>query len=301
MIMVKKKSLNKRELLKIIKEEFPRLNYSKAKLNNKGWDHTILILDDKFVFRFPKDECYIKKIKIEMELLNTFNKDSPLRVPKYHFMGKDSVFGGYKLIEGKELTKTVFGKLSNFQKKNCAKQLGEFLTILHNFPVSIAKKIGLKDDWPLSDEKKEYENRKSFIFSVLSNNEGNFVKSFSKKYFSMKIPSSLTVIHNDLSGAHILINNGKITGVIDFGDSSLGDPAKDFAWLWELGDRFALDVLRSYDRQIDKEFLVRSHYYNFAGTLSQLYHGVADKKKKLLRDSLKKIKSTTINSDFLSR
>ena len=233
-----------------------------------------------------------------MQLLNSFSKNSPLKVPKYDFIGKSMVFGGYKLIEGRELTKTAFGKLSKLQKKSCAKKLGEFLTALHNFPISEAKKIGLKDDWPLSEEKKEYEKRKKFIFSALSKNECDFVKEFVNKYFNMKIPPKLTVLHNDFSDDHILVNNGKISGVIDFGDSSLGDPAKDFAWLWELGDRFALDVLRTYDRSIDKEFLVRSHYYNFAGTLSQLYHGVADKEKQLLRNSLKRIKSTMKDNDF---
>ncbi len=296
---MKNKRLTQRKLVKIIRGEFPRLKFSNAEINNKGWDHTNLILDNKYVFRFPKDDSHMKKIKVEMKLLNMLSKRVPVRVPKYDFMGKNNVFGGYKLIKGKELTKTAFRKLTESQKKNCAQKLGKFLTALHDFPKNKAKRIGLIDDWPLSEERKEYEKRKKFIFSVLSEKECNFVKGFVKKYLSMKVSPELTVIHNDLCDNHILIKKGKMSGIIDFGDSSLGDPAKDFAWLWELGDRFVLDVLRSYNRSIDKEFLVRSHYYNFAGSLNQLYHGVADNKKRLLRNSVNKIKIAIRSNRFL--
>ena len=43
-------------------------------------------------------------------------------------------------------------------------------------------------------------------------------------------PSSDTLVHGDLHGSQILVNeHHEITGVIDWGDVHLGDPASDFA------------------------------------------------------------------------
>lgn len=287
--MMKKIKYSKSELLMRIHLEFPNLKFFKAKVNNKGWDHTIIILDNKYVFRFPKNKSYIKKIRTEMLFLNSL-RDMPIKVPNYLFISKDKSFGGYQLISGKELTKTRFQKLNNKQKKVIANQLGRFLTSLHNFPINTAKEIGLKYEWSLEEEKKEYNKRKKAIFSALNYKEKKFVKNFVKHYFSMKVPSKLCVIHHDFSDNHILIHKEKVNGVIDFGDSSLGDPAKDFSCLWNLGDDFVLNVYKTYKGKKDSKFLQRSRYYNYTGYLNQLYHGVVDNKKRMLKNALKKTK-----------
>lgn len=40
-----------------------------------------------------------------------------------------------------------------------------------------------------------------------------------------------TVIHADLGPEHVLKRDGRVSGVIDWTDVSVGDPARDLAWL----------------------------------------------------------------------
>ena len=59
------------------------------------------------------------------------------------------------------------------------------------------------------------------------------------------------LIHNDLGTEHILLDqtSGKITGIIDWGDVALGDPAFDFSGLCVFaGDDFLQQGLESYFR-----------------------------------------------------
>ena len=49
--------------------------------------------------------------------------------------------------------------------------------------------------------------------------------------------------HSDLGPSHLLVRDGKLVGVIDWGDARVGDPAIDYAWLlsgpfpdWDVGD-----------------------------------------------------------------
>jgi aminoglycoside phosphotransferase (APT) family kinase protein len=41
-------------------------------------------------------------------------------------------------------------------------------------------------------------------------------------------------LHGDLHPANILVNDGQVSGVIDFGDITAGDPASDLAVAWML-------------------------------------------------------------------
>jgi len=49
------------------RKEFPQLKFKNAKLVTKGWDHDVLVLDDKFIVRLAKDKLYgrnfIKEVK----------------------------------------------------------------------------------------------------------------------------------------------------------------------------------------------------------------------------------------------
>jgi aminoglycoside phosphotransferase (APT) family kinase protein len=51
-------------------------------------------------------------------------------------------------------------------------------------------------------------------------------------------------LHGDLDGRNLLVADGRITGVIDFGCLGVGDPACDVAVAWKLLDPPGRDVFR---------------------------------------------------------
>jgi aminoglycoside phosphotransferase (APT) family kinase protein len=55
------------------------------------------------------------------------------------------------------------------------------------------------------------------------------------------------LVHGDLGPEHILHCGVELTGVIDWSDARVGDPAIDFAWrLHGTSAEFAAELLRSY-------------------------------------------------------
>lgn len=282
--------MSRKELIIKIEEEFPKLKFREAKLITCGFNHIVLMLDNKYIFRFPKDKYYKKKIKTEMTLLDKLKDKIKVAVPDYQYFPKDRSFGGYKLIPGKRLTKTAFNKLDNKSQKNLAVELGIFLAALHKLPLKTAKYVGLVQEWTIADRIKEFHKRKKHVYSPLSVKEKAFVNNFIKKWGSLITPKDLSVIHFDFTGDHIFINKNQLAGIIDFGDSALGDPANDFAWLWTYGQKFVNEVYDSYSGPKDKNFLKRSRYYYFATLLSSLYHGVIDKNKQQVTITLRTIR-----------
>jgi len=91
--MIKKK---KQDYLRLIAEHFPEVKFVKSKFITTGWDNDVIILDDEFVFRFPKRDEYLPRFAAEVKLLNYLTPKSPIPVPNYTHVSPDLSFGGHR-------------------------------------------------------------------------------------------------------------------------------------------------------------------------------------------------------------
>jgi len=87
-------------------------------------------------------------------------------------------------------------------------------------------------------------------------------------------PGPSRLVHDDLSDDHILFEDGRITGIIDFSDASFGDPAIDLAFFWRLGEA-ALDAVLSQYRfaSEDRSLKTRSRWTFVRYMINQLAYG----------------------------
>lgn len=260
--------------INLIRRTFPDLKFSKVKETSHGIDHKVLILDGKFVFRFPKENEYKDKIKIEMKFLDKLDSKY---APKYEWIGKD--FGGYKLIKGKNLSKRSYNKIKN--KNKFHDDVASFLTELHSyksFP-------GLKKS-NLKSSAQSLNKRMKVISKYLSKKQIEFTLDFIKIVKVIKFPN-YCVTHSDLHNDHMLVDK-ELKGFIDFSDIEIGDPAVDFNVFWILGEEVVKKIYKKYNGPKDPDFLYRSLLYNFADYLSAIYH--SDKEKPEWRkEALKRI------------
>jgi aminoglycoside phosphotransferase (APT) family kinase protein len=85
------------------------------------------------------------------------------------------------------------------------------------------------------------------------------------------------LVHRDLAREHIrhAADGGAITGVLDWEDASIGDPAIDFAGLdRDLGPRFADEVLAHYGGHVDGAFRGRRAFYAALGPYHEVLFGL---------------------------
>jgi aminoglycoside phosphotransferase (APT) family kinase protein len=69
------------------------------------------------------------------------------------------------------------------------------------------------------------------------------------------------LLHGDLYPEHLVCRGGRLAGVIDWGDTRVGDPALDFLWLLHHHPR-GDEVLAAYDGAIDDGFRERALFYH---------------------------------------
>ncbi|MFA6076465.1 MAG: phosphotransferase [Candidatus Paceibacterota bacterium] len=168
--------MEKRKLLSKISQEFPNLKWKNAEHNTEGWDHYVIILDNKYVFRFPRTKQYLKVLKNEVFLLEYLKNKVKIPIPQYAYIAKDKSFAGYSLIPGTQLRKKVFESVSEKTKHALAKQIADFLSSLHKIPNEAVKKYGVK----IVNTQKQYKeliiNTNKYIFPRVSKKRSAFDK-----------------------------------------------------------------------------------------------------------------------------
>ncbi len=269
-----------------IREEFPKLRFKKIKDVDVGEDHAVFILDDMLVFRFPRNEKYKKTLAAELKLLKSLSKRHlPFAIPQYCYIAGGKEFGGYPLIKGRKMTRQRFSALTRKERRAVISQLASFLTTLHSVPANtIPAQKDNKASRPELYAARYWKERRrviaSAVFPKLLKRLDAFFSVYAEKTNSAP---HRTIIHRDLRDEHVLLNpqSRRISGIIDFGDATIGDPAFDFTWLWEYGKETAEEIYRKYRGPKDAEFLKRSHAHYLRWMADEFYYAIKNRKPAL--------------------
>src|SRR6185295_14243501 len=126
---------------------FPDLAVRTTRLIRKGDDHAVLVVNERFLFRFPRCPLYRKAFPDELSMTSVLTRTSPIAIPDYSFVARDRSFGGYRLIPGKELTVARFNRLTSVERHAVLKALAGFLNALHGLSRAALPAYRAKEPW----------------------------------------------------------------------------------------------------------------------------------------------------------
>jgi aminoglycoside 2''-phosphotransferase len=229
----------------------------------EGWTATAYRVDDKVVFRFPKRTEYWEEIDREIEFLAYAHTQLPLPVPHHLLQVRESSctpcgYCIYQYIPGRPVDAA---QMSASGRDGLARTLGGFLAALHDLrPRSAELSLPHEDPYQLAmDVRADAEAR---ILVKLSPAERGALAEIFHTY--MREPQGIgrsRIVHADFSADHILHDGTRVTGIIDWGDVSLGDPDYDFSYLYvNFGEDFVRAMAGYYGHR-DPERLVRKARY----------------------------------------
>lgn len=125
----------------LITKQFPELKINSLNLFGSGWDNTLYLLNDEYVFRLPHRTEAIKWLATEMNALPDLAGYLPVLIPVPLFRGKPTqeypfIFYGYELLPGKSIGNYFLNK---DVYKTIAVHLGNFLKTLHSISLDFAQ------------------------------------------------------------------------------------------------------------------------------------------------------------------
>jgi aminoglycoside 2''-phosphotransferase len=270
----------------LIRRSFPEVAAVRLELMpHPGWggDSDAWMVDDRWIFRFPRSPEIARHLAVEVCLLPRISAALPARIPRFEFVARDArglpSFVGYESIFGQPLRAETLRALPIDVVDRLADQVGAFLRALHAIPIDVAVACGV--DRPAGPPRQWFERRLSGVESTVFPELDDAERAWVERRFAEHLAEvalfafSPVLCHGDLSSDHLLVDltGAELAGVIDFGDVTIGDPAGEFTWWAEYGEDFFWRALAAYDAD-DKSLVRRVAFQIDCLPLAQIAYGV---------------------------
>ena len=282
---------------------FPEITQSEVKFLYHG-TYNVFEVKQAYIFRFPdktfRNESGVKLIRKEVKILSSIREFISFSIPEPEYISfdPDNPFMGYKKIEGLSLSRYFESSLVEELLK-IGKEIAKFLSELHSKEILnklVGNEIISGEFSPISYRaywNNYYEMAEERIFPLLSKQEREWVYMLFSRFLDNKenFRFNPVIIHGDFDTSNILIdpNGYKVTGVIDFEETRMYDPAADFLF-FEEGPKFLNQIILNYKGIIDTNFEERQRFLFGRTCLAYIEFGITHDMKDMVNWGLKRLR-----------
>ena len=217
----------------LISEQFPEYKNLEIKpIPKSGWDNRMFVLGDDMLIRMPSVECYQAQIKKEYKFLPKFKNFLSFAIPEPIKIGKPSEnfpwnWSMYKYIEGENSSN---GNIKD--KIEFAKDLAKFLNEFQNISTEGGPEAG-EHNFYRGGDLNVYDDEVHESIKLLKDKiDEDVIFEIWNKAIKTKWDKKSVWVHGDISFGNLLVKDGKLCAIIDFGGIGIGDPACDLAIAW---------------------------------------------------------------------
>jgi aminoglycoside phosphotransferase (APT) family kinase protein len=258
----------------------------------EGEDHVTYEVDGELVVRFGKEPDPARRaayVTREARLLAAVAAVSPLPVPEPRFTVPELGCLAYRKIPGVPLLDTPAPTRSTHGAAVAA-TIGALLTALHAVPVDQVAGLVGTDDPPLA----EWRLEAAETYATVAEQVPAMYRLRAEAFLDAPPPAggyAPAFSHNDLGIEHVLVDPAgwPVTGIIDWSDAAIADPAYDLGLLYRDLGPVALDAaLRSY--RSDAADIVtlreRAAFYARCSVVAEMAYGKETGRRAYLDKSL---------------
>lgn len=214
---------------RLLTAQHPDLSYLPVTLMANGWDNAIFRLGSDLVARLPRRELGARLIAHEQKWLPVLAPSLPLPVPAPVRIGRPGEDYPWPWSVVPFLPGQVAAEQPPAEPAVAAAGLGRFLGALH---------APAPEDAPANEFRGIPLASRDAVTAAGLASLGDLIdqQAAARAWESaLNVPAwdgAPVWLHGDLHPANILVHHGELSGVIDFGDLTSGDPATDLGVAW---------------------------------------------------------------------
>ncbi len=197
-----------------------------------GWDNRTFRLGEDMLVRLPSAAWYAPQVASEHRWLPVIARGLPLPVPQPLAMGKPGQ--GYpwpwtvaRWLEGETATSAGVGSDRAF-----GADLARFLTALQGLDASDGPAPGRRNFHRGGDLATYDGETRAAIERLDDRFEPEAVTVVWEAALAARFEGAAVWVHGDVAPGNLLVRDGRLCAVIDFGCMAVGDPACDLAIAW---------------------------------------------------------------------
>lgn len=263
------------EIRTLLARRLPGYEVRSVRSLGEGLDNAALEVNGELIVRMSKEVKPVRRaesIRREADLLTVVARISTLPVPEPVFSDPEAGVIAYRSLPGVPLM-----DLRVAEPAPLAPALGRFLGCIHQTPLEKVGHLVGRDPYPLAAWLRDAEKDYGEISGRLPDPARRRIEDF----LGGEPPAEghvLAFCHNDLGAEHVLVNADadKITGIIDWIDAAVTDPARDLALVYrDLGPEVCRLALAHYDAPFDGPDRERAVFYARCKLIEDLAHGLS--------------------------
>jgi aminoglycoside phosphotransferase (APT) family kinase protein len=229
----------------LVTEQFPQ--WSKlpiAPVRDGGWDNWTFQLGDQMLVRLPSAAEYALAVEKERRWLPQLARQLPLPIPAP--LGNGVSGAGYPYswsiygwLDGKRAS---LGRIAD--PVRFAVDLADFLVSLRGIDATAGPQPGIHN-WYRGATLRTYdETTRSSLAELVGHIDVDLAAEIWSATLAARWDGVDVWFHGDLSEGNLLLKDGQLAAVIDFGTCGVGDPACDLAIAWTLLTKFGRRAFR---------------------------------------------------------
>ncbi|MBD2111557.1 MULTISPECIES: aminoglycoside phosphotransferase family protein [Cyanophyceae] len=215
---------------RLLHDQHPDLAHLDIVLVDSGWDNAMFRLGDCLAVRLPRRQIAAALVEHEQTWLPRLAAQLSIAVPTPYRLGVPAL--GYPWRWS--VLPWLSGRPADLEPPHPrqASRFGKFLRALHtpaptNAPKNPFRGVPLKERAAaIAERLARLETKTDLITPTL--------KVLWQSALNAPIDTPPSWLHGDLHPRNILVENGVLTGIIDWGDITSGDRATDLAAVWML-------------------------------------------------------------------
>ncbi|HEU4457456.1 MAG TPA: phosphotransferase [Longimicrobium sp.] len=225
--------------------------------------------DGDRVVRVARHEVAARALQREACVMERIAGALPLAVPRprFHHLPDAPPFSVHARVPGVELTDERWLALPDPLQAEAARDVAGFLAALHDLPLDAAVACGIQTTDHAAEARALIERFRADLMSHLPADAAARVEGAYASYLAggERWAYRPAVLHGDFGPDHVMhdAETGRVTGVIDFGDLMIGDPARDFIYVHEdYGPEILARILPLYGRESAGAMLPRVRFHH---------------------------------------
>ncbi len=224
-----------------------------------GWDNTIVLVDDTWVFRFPRRQIALPGIDREISLLPRLALELSLPIPMPEHVG---VYGDppWRFWGGRHLPGTELAVSPHADRVAVAAAIGRFLAELHALPADPGLPV---DPFGRADSASRAIRARDVLADLRSigvaHDTGPVDELLLAGESAGPPPTATVLSHGDLYARHVLVDDdGRASAVIDWGDLCVAPPSVDLSIAYSAFGGAAREALFAEYGPIDADTELRA-------------------------------------------
>ncbi len=231
---------------KLIDSQFPEwAKLPITPVTNGGWDNRTFHLGERMTVRLPSAASYLEQVEKEQRWLPVLAPQLPLPIPTPVAKGKPTEdypwpWSVYEWIEGEQATVERIADMTEF-----AATLAGFLVALQAIDATGGPAPGAHNFKRGGPPAFYDQETREAIVKLGDSIDGAAATEVWESALATHWSNDPVWFHGDIAFGNLLVRDGRLSAVIDFGTSGVGDPACDLAIAWTLFEGESREAFRA--------------------------------------------------------